>query len=389
MKKILFLLFLLFLFFNCSKNNIKILNILTDDILLYELVDNFNLNSNYIKVKLDYINNSEENIFKFVQDNQIKSYDIIAGYYFPDTIIDSNNYSEIDISFENKDIFNYIKESYKKNKFYFSYSIDFPVIVLRKEKIKNSTANEISIEDFIKLSQNNNSKKDKFYETRISFSPLLSEFFYPQYYFIFNILDKKSNLFYFDEDNLKKSFVFSTNFDNKYNYGIDFTKKYLDKYRNIEKRFFLNKGIIFFDFKNFSETFDIDKNNFSISLIKEMKYPSLKEKVIAIRKNSLLKKEALFFVKYLIEKDSQKRLNNVSLNFTKKHIPIYKDLLKQDIIDNEIIIHHIDDFKSIEFYNKKSQYNFFQIIKKIHESEEFLNMSEEKFISYFFDKINK
>jgi len=388
MRNKIFLLLLIFLFNSC-KNDIKILNILTNDILLYEIVDNFNLNSHSVKVKIDYIN--ELNIFDFVQKNSIKNYDIICGFYFLDTIIDNKNYSKIDIYLDNENVFNYIKESYKNNKFYLTYSVDFPVIVARKDKI-NSKSNEISIEEFIQYVRTNNVKKEKVYESMLSFSSLLSNFPYTQYYFLFDIFsDKNSSNFYFDTQNLKNAFVFSTEFDNKYNYGKEFTDRYMEKYKNIDKNFFLKKGIIYFDFENFSEIFNIDKENFNIYLIKNLPYPSLSQKIITIRENSFLKREALEFIRYFIDKNNQERIMNASFNMNtdKKHIPIYKDLLKLNITKNDIPIQYIDNFKSIKFYNSKIQYNFFQILKNENQNHDFINMSEEKFILYFFEKINK
>lgn len=386
-KKLLSISFCLLFFLNCF-NNIKLLNIITDDILLYELVDKFNKENRYIKVKLDYIKESEENIFDFVRKNNINNYDIIAGYYFPDVIIDSNNYSKIDLKLD-KEIFNYVKESYKNNKYYIIYSIDFPIIITKKDKVKDIKDFQLDIDRFIELVRKNNVKKEKLYNSKIAFSPFLSNFSEIQYYFIFNSkLEKRGVKFYFDDENVRKAFNFYYNFDNNYNYGIEFTKRYLDKYKNIDKKFFIKKDIIYFDFKNFSESFNFDKENYQIYFIKNMEYSSLNKKVIAISNKSFLKGESLLFIKYLMENKNQKRMmdTSINLNFDKKHIAIYKDILKKYLNEDDLI-NYIDKLKEQRFYNSKIQKRFFEIFK--NEFLGYQDISEEKFISYFFEKINK
>ena len=193
-----------------------------------------------------------------------------------------------------------------------------------------------------------------------------------------------------------KYIVDSTKYDDKYNYGLDVTKYYLDKYSNIKKDLYLKQKIISFDFIPISEALNLSRELYKIFLIKDLKLSTLHTKIVSILKSSINKHESGVFIDYLLEYDTQLKLskntfkNNDYYSYT--HIPVIKGVIS-DIQEFPIPIDklekYIDKLEAIDFKNKKIQKKFFE---KYYSSKITLKKDlilEKDFLKYFSEQINK
>ena len=398
------LIILLLLFFNC-KNKPRVINILTDDIALYEVVDCFNAAHENIKVSINYLNNkeiNEKNIFKYVKVNRIVNYDMIIGNINPQIIIDSKYFCKIK---------KYSKQ-FKKNKSFFPlvndylmkysgyavpYSINFPVIIARKDSIpKDITNDEIDIQTFSEYATSiNKNKKNK--KIKLGFIPCVSEMSELDFFFIFNsYLIKKNNKYSFNTPNSQNAIEFYHKYDEKYNYGNDITEYYLKKYNNINKKFYLKQNIISFDFISISNALALSLELYKIFFINDLKLAGLNNKIVSILKTSIHKKESGIFIDYLFDYNTQLKLSEKTLKqnnyYSHRHIPVIKGLIsnvQKFPIPVDKFEEYINKLEHIYFYNNKIQKIFF---KKYFLTKKMINkelISEKDFLDYFSEQINK
>ena len=415
-KKSIFFLYIfsvLFIFTGCNKK-IKTINILTDDISIYEIADKFNSNNEYIKVFVNYYNSKveKENIFKYIIKNKILNSDIIIGEKTSDFIIDPKEFSKITkyskkISKEEiNNLYSPVIDFIKTHNDYATlFNINFPVIIARKDSINKEYKNkgELSIEEFCKMASSINIiKPDKKYtETRLGFIPSISNLNEIDFYFLFDsLIVKDNNKYSFNTSIIKKAFNLFYEYDNDYNFGIQNTIEYLKKNDNIDKKYYLKQKIISFDFINLSNTFIYSKDLYKIFLIKDLKYISTNNKIITIPKKSINKKEAGIFIDYLYDNNVQITLTKNTINkidyYLYLHIPVKKGLIKKLKLDNIIFIdsdinldNYIDKLKYPDFVNNKIQKKFFE---KYYNAKELINkgvLNENDLLSYLSKELNK
>jgi|GEM_PF-1201087 len=402
--KIIIIILFLIISQNCL-NKTKNINVLTDDINLLKMADMFNYYHNNIKVSIDYlniINYKKENIFNYIKINKKHSYDLVIGYYYPKFDIDPNYYYKMTKyikNFENDNNFYPIfYDFYKKNNEYCClYGMDIPVIIINNKIIKEKYANSVfDFKNFIKIAQsvnylNNNGKNETI---KIGFSPLASNTDKINYFFIFNsCIVKNGKKYLFNADN---AFNFYTKFDDNYNYGIKVTNKYLEKFNFIKKNQFLKKDIISLDFMSLSKALTYPSDKYSLFLIKDLNYSSLKIKSFSIIKKSKNKKNIMQFINFLLDKKNQSILFNETLNsqyqINNCHIPINKDIINKIEnlnIKNDTLMEYLSKIKYPDFYNKKMQEVFFT---KYNYCENLLNkgiLKENNYIDFLSEQLNK
>ena len=410
---IIFIIFILFLFAACSKG-VKTINILTDEISVYEAADKFNANHEHMKVFVDYYNskNEKENIFRYIQKNKIINSDIIIGIKPPDLIIDPKKFSKI-TKFSKKIGKDEINNLYypavdfiNDQKGYATlYNINFPVIIARNDSIPDEYINkeELSIEDFCNLASSVNILKPdkKLFESRLGFIPSISNLNEIDFYFLFDSsIVKNNNKLSFDTPETRKAFNLYYEYDDKYNFGSKETINYLSKFNNINKKYFLKQKIISFDFINLSNTALYSKKIYKIFLIKNLKYISTKNKIITISKKSINKKEVGMFIDYLYDDDTQITLTKNIMNkidyYSFLYIPVKKGLIEKLKSDNIIFVEpniNLDDYinklKYVYFINNKIQKKFFE---KYNNIKELINkgvMNKKDLLSQLSKEINK
>ena len=414
MRKTIYLLFIILALNGCkiAKKNI---NIITDQITLYEFANYFNSKNRDLKVTVDYFDNKNisitgegSNIFKYVKDNKLNNYDLIIGEK-KDAIINKNEFSKITKhskilkNKKEKDklypvILNYLDNN---NELETLYSIDFPVIVARKDSLSENLINEniMDIDTFCETAKSVNQYKQntQYNDNRIGFSPLISELSEIDYYFIFNSqLEKTKNNYSFNTADTQRAYNFYQGFDDKFNFGTDTTKKYIKLFSNINKNFYLKEKIISFDFINISNAPNYSDDSYKIFLIKNLKKISLKNIIIAIPKTSINKREAGSFIDFLYEYEPQKKLQDEIIKkddfYSTLHIPPIKNVIK-DVkgidIPFDILNNYIENLESPNFYNKNIYKLFFE---KYYSTKEMVNnglISEKDFLEYFSKELNK
>jgi hypothetical protein len=357
--------FILFLLFNCKKQDIY-LNILTNDLLIYDAADNFNSLDERIQITVDYVKDS--NVFSYYLNNKPNNYDIIIGGYYPDLILDSDNFIKLNGVINDKNITpGFVKDYYDKFKGNsIPYSIDFPVIVARKDSVpKEYFADELAIQDFINLSRKSNSIR-KYYNseiTKIGFSPLLSSAQDIDFFFIFNSkLTRRSGRIEFEGKEIEKAFNFINNFDNDFNFGIEASKNYFSSHKKIDKNLFLEKKILSFDFVPFSKALTFN-DGYMIFLIKDLDFVSLKNKMAAVSNKSFYKTESIEFIKYILSKNTQKMFfdetNSKKYFFLEVHVPIYPELISSNF-SNDVLDNYINNLQFSDFIDNNTQKRFFK-----------------------------
>lgn len=411
-KKIIILIFIILPFLSGCKNQIKTVNMLSDDISIYEIVDKFNLMNNNFKIYVDYYNKNteQENIYRYIIKNKIINYDIIIGDNYYDLIIDSEhfskitNYSKILYKNNNNRFYRSVLDFIKKNGGYaILYTINFPLIIARKDSInkENINKNKISIDEFSTIaSYINQLKPDKhFTETRLGFIPSVSNLNEIDYYLIFNSsLIKKNNRYLFDTPEAQNAFNFYTEYDNKYNFGKEETLKYLKKFNNIQKKHYLKQKVISFDFINLTNSYTYPADLYKLFLIKDLKYISLNNKILTILKKSINKKEAAFFIDYLYGYDAQNTLVNETFKkidyYSYIHIPVVKEIINKmnniPFFDSTMELdQYIDGLGYPDFNNNKLHNKFFEKYFKIKELINKGSLNEKDFLTALSKELNK
>jgi hypothetical protein len=367
-----------FLFFNCNSSKTKTINILTDDISLYEVIDAYNLKNLNTNVSIEYLSDRSSNIFKYIEEKRYSNFDLIVGEYNPALLVNINSYVNINHKIKeiNDNRINYFKPCLdfieKYDGILIPYSINFPVIIARKDVLSQELLklSELSINDFCDLVKRTNRKdpNEQYNQIFISFIPLISKTEESDFYTILNeTIFIKNEKIILDTEKAARSFDFYNNFDNTYNFGKETTKKYLDRYDNVNKNFYLKQKIISFDIIPVSDALTFPEENYKIFYIKDLKNLSLKSKVIAVPKSSINLKEVLSFIDYLTNKDAQEKMTANTLSNTDYygyiHFPIIKNIINNKkilITDSKKMEDYADNLKYFNFYNQKFQRKYFQ-----------------------------
>ena len=401
MKKIscLFLFFLIL--FSCKNQNSEVY-ILTNDVIFFELADIYNSRNKDNKVFINFYNEKQKNIFSFYKDNKKDYYDIVAGYNGYNNEFETKYFYNLKDYYENlttTDYFNGFNDYIVKNDYYtIPYDIDFPVIIAKKELLSQTIKETISIQNFSNLCKNINitRKEENNYIKKIRFSPYSSNMGEIEYFFIFNDkIQVNNNIYFFNNEEMSNYFNFLYKFDDNYNFGLEETKKYFDKYKNIDKKLYLEKDIISFDFIQFSNSLTYQKEKFKILFIENLKHLTLKNKIIAITKNSKYKKQCEDFIRFLVSEEIQKILfeETYSKNyyFENINLPVIKNIISKSQkldIDVDFLEKYIDNLSYIDFYNERLRSKFFETYNNSKESLHKGVLSEKDLLNVLINGIN-
>lgn len=400
MIKIALALFGIYFFSGCFYDSGEV-NLLTDDVILYDVVEKYNANFPENRVNILYFNDKSGNIFKTYNVNDLKNVDIIAGNYYADVTINSKKYKKIDKEIiDNKNFSNLVK-SYIANSGYLSasYSSDFFVLNAIPSGKADNIPNSLNIKDFLEIN-----KKNSVYDentssyARLSYSPLGSITDGLDYLFILNSKLKKENGYYsFNGPEENFAYNFYSKYDDLYNNGIDSTKKYFDYYKNIEKSFYVKKQIMNYDFISLSKALSYGKD-YKIVFIEDQKFGSLRKKVVAASKSSFISKKSNSFIDYLLGLETQKYLYETTLAhrefYEYVHIPVYAEIFDatNDLIEAktlELIKRELSKLAEPYFYSSKVQEKFF---KGYYDTVDALSkgqIGEKDFLKFFSNEINK
>jgi len=398
--KIALALFGVVIFFGCFYDSGEI-NLLTDDVILYDVVENYNATFPENRVNILYFNDKSGNIFKTYNVNDLKNIDIIAGSYYADVSINSRKYKKIDKDIIDSKNFSNLVKSYIANSDYLSipYSSDFFVLNASSEIKPDNVPNSLNIKDFIEIN-NKNSVYDEITNSyaRLSYSPLGSITDGLDYLFILNSRLKKENGYYsFNGPEENFAYNFYSKYDDLYNNGIDSAKKYFDYYKNIDKRFYVKKRIMDYDFISLSKALSYGKD-YKIVFIEDQQFGSLRKKVVAVSKSSFIGKKSYSFIDYLLGLEAQKFLYDTTLEgrefYEYVHIPVYSEIFDttNDLIEaktSEYIKRELSKLVEPYFYSSKIQERFFQGYYDTVDALSKGQIGEKDFLKFLSNEINK
>jgi hypothetical protein len=401
-------LFMLISLSGCFFTNSGNIKILTDDPLIFEAADDFNAQSKNIKASVEYFNvrnedESRKNVFKYFEDNKfLNNYDLAAGNFNPEILSNIKIFYDVKIGNKNK-IFGSAKDFIDKHEERIvPYSISFPVIAAAKESIAEDLVNkdEISLYEFARFAKNNKWKDIDSQTSKINifFTPLASSLKELDYLFITggSIFFRKKEKIFLSENSAMISFGFYFNFDEYYNFGKDAAKKYLERYNNIEREYYLKQKIISADIIPVNEILKYPDDVYKIFFISGLKTLSLYTKAAAIPKSSIKKESALIFLEYLLSEKIQKKLFYSSLNdsdfVNNINMPVLKKVLEKSAfkkMDIDKIEKYSDNLKYPEFYSWKFEKKFFQKYFMLKDYLSKGTIDEKDFVKKLAEELNR
>ena len=323
----------------CQNKSANI-NILTDDLLLYDAADDFNRTSE-IKAKVTYIECPDTDIFTRYQSQEFSNIDLVIGHSRTNEATDYKLYRRNYLSKESLLTDNYLNRFYQRNFGYFvPYSADWNVIVMNKETHIDSTCDLITF-DGLKTLMNQKVAKNK-----IIFIPKDSFIGLQEYFFMLG-----GGLTVEGEQTLFNSAVNQTilgtylNFDKTYNESEDSRKEVLKRYINIDKKYYLKKNITLFDIIPISRAMLIPLDKYSFYSFENVTTSSFREKKIAITKSNINMPLSLAFIDFLTSYSEQRKLFRLTMSQTITEMPVHIPIVMSD--NTEDIINY-DDFDFID-----------------------------------------
>lgn len=386
-KKYFILLFLILFILNCCKE--KNLNIITDDISIFEIINKFNLKQKYFKANIQFIE-TKSALYEYIINNNRYNFDVIIGSVNHIVEIPYTRFTKLkEDLFSDEDnlkfncFYDYLKEN--ENRLVL-YRINFPVVISKPDLIGNKkNFSEITIDELYSIFYQN-----KFYINRLyffKFLPQLSNFNELDYLFLFNFspIQHSNKRIEIDTNIAKTTFEFYNFFSQIFNLNPEEVNEYILRNKKIEKEFYFRSGILSLDFYSISEALGL-QDDCKIYFLKEMNNLGLKNYAISIPKYSKNKNKALIFVKYVLSFEVQKFLYDTTNNdnfYKFKFLPIYKNIIS---IDPYFEI-YIENLKSVNFLNNQLQKKIFSAYLK---SKNVLNntLSREKSLNLFLENFS-
>jgi len=406
--KNIFLLSIVFLFImllsGCFEEKVKYINILTDDASLFEVIDSFNIRSEKIKVKADYINfknntDPEKNIFKYFEENKFSSYDLIIGEHNPELSVNYGLFHSLSgvtkkLSAADRGFYHFVVDYVEMYDWkIIPYNVNFYVIAARKDILTKNYINsdDITLDDFFKLIKKSSRKENdsQYSGINLAFIPSVSRIKELDFYYLFydNLFTKKNEKIILDSQKIKYVFNAYNSFDEVYNFGSDTVKKYLERYNNTNKDFYLKQKIISFDLLPVSEALLLPEETYKIFLIKDMKSLALSSKAAAIPEASIKKNESMSFLDYLYSAKVQKNVSiAVSANpdyYRSFYMPVLKNIIpiqNAGGLSSGKVEKYIDSLKYPEFYNYKFQKKFINKFLRLKDSYSKGQLSDKDFM---------
>lgn len=375
-----------FLLFSC-KSNVSNVKVLTDDVLIMDFANLFNLQKSTLKISPVLIS-EKTNVFEKTKDN----FDMIIGNNNLMKDINTDKFYSLRNEIKKIEINSYFSVFYdylsKNNYQFIPYGIDFYVIIVKKDKTNRNNFDLVDLGDFIEQMRPFNYYFSN--QIHLSFTPLLSQTKDLDYFFIFNYtLSKNNNRLYFTSDQSEYLNNFLYNYDDIYNFGFEKSLKYIDTLENIPQYLYLKKDIILFDIIPISEALTLDKRTYKILLLKNLSYLSLIQKSISITKSSKHKKISFEFLEFILNKEIQEKMFNISycksFYLDSVHLPIAKDCN----YFNDNLKQYIERLKSVDFIDSNSRKKFIESYNYSKEIMEKGLISREEFINFLNDQLAK
>ncbi len=406
MNKILLFVIFPLLLLSCYDKTVR-LSVITDDLSIIQSVNSFNSKNPDIKADVDYQkikNGTVKNLTDFLKTLKNKNYDIAVFRLNSSAPLKKNlfanlkSYSRI-LSAQNDLYYGLFYKYSALNDYKLSlYSVDFPVIITRDESLSGKKLDgSLTVDGFVNVS-----KKFNVYEPdtrlnriRLGFTPSLSALDEVDYYFIFNsrIINQNSR-YSFDTNESKKAFDFYYNFDKYYNFGNDVRNTYIDRMKNIDKKYYLKDGVDSADFMRISSALSYPGDGYRIYLVDGMKYIGLSQKVTGILEKSRHKRQAGIFIDYLLSFDSQKMIyDETSLKpyfYENINIPVIKNIVQDSkLIGNAAELqNYISGLNAVDFINDRVKNSFFSQFKNMRENFGKIEMPQDGFLENFSKGLN-
>lgn len=397
MKNLIYITLLCLLLFSC-RNESNTIRILTDDLFILDTIDHFNAGSSELKVKVDFYNDDETDLFSYFKSLELHNYDLVAGSYNSETPLDSAFLKKVEtkefLKEESRAYYEPFYEFNSNNRGYgLLYALNFPVIINMEDNSHDINQKpNLTMEDFALIAGSTNINNSK--SQKVAFIPSISSLDKLDYYFIFN-----SSIMISDEDitftteNSRKAFNFYHNF-NRDNFSKDELSAYLELYNNISRELYIERKILSFDFLDISEALALPLESHKINLIKGQRYLGLRNKVIAISKSSQSPKGASAFINYLISFETQKRLLISSQDNTIAHrdihLPVIKNIfytLDEFRFEPSLMESYLNSLAPIDFHNSKMQERFFSSYYYTSDMIEKEMINHENFLEYFSNQL--
>ena len=323
----------------CQDKNADI-NILTDDLLLYDAADDFNRRSE-VKANVTYIECDGTDIFTRYQPQTFSNIDLVIGHGRTNAKTDEKFFRKNYRSKESLLNDNYLNRFYARSFGYFvPYSADWNVVVMNQAtQIDNSN-------DFITFDGLKNLMNNKVAKNRLIFIPQDSIINLQEYFFMLGgglaMLNEQP---IFNTPTNEKILQTYLNFDKTYNDGIDNREEVLKRYINIDKKYYLKKNIILFDIFPISQALQIPKDKYAFYLIDNVTTASFCEKKIGITKGNINPDLSLAFIDFLTSYSEQLKMFRSTMTQTMTKMPVHIPIVLSD--NTEDIINY-DDFNFID-----------------------------------------
>ncbi len=362
MKKLLYSIIVMLCLVSCKKTLCDI-NILTDDLLMYDIVDRFNAVTAQNKVNITYLKTQDETVFERYGQMKPDNVDLIIGSY---NVLDDFDFKYLQkIPKEPQDLTadTYINRAYKSSfGYYLPYALDFHVLTTLRTTKVTENGKTVSAED-IQRFLNTHLGKNK-----IIFSPSLSPLTELEYLFLFGCKIESDNQIYsFDSEYTNSCYSKYINFDKNYNISEEQKDKIIAGYVNIPRLYYLKKKILMFDIMPLSQALLLDKNLYEFYYFSGYGSTTFQKKVIAMTKSNINPELSKAFIDFILSKDTQDRLYNqtVTENFNRLpvNVPIYLDATDDTDGYDENIINITKKISEPDFVNETTYHKFIEAYK--------------------------
>jgi len=366
-------------------------NILTDDLLVKDLISSYCFKNPNDKISVDYISKKEVTIFKYFNEYSKKRYDLIIGEDHKDTSFKFNNLLDLKHYFKNKntdDYYPFLKD-YAASNFYkaIPYELNFFVILTKNSSTSKNSFDSMSLKDLSLSAKSLNVNSENYY--KIAFSPYLTSLKIEDWFFLFNstIRLERDKISFISEES-KSALNFVINYDDENNFGIKKSISYAKNYKEYSKKRFLINDILLFDIMPISEALSYDKNIYKILLIEDSRFTMLNQKVVAIAKNTKNRELCYSIIDFILSDETQKKLYYISKErdyyFNEIFLPLLSNssYLKDEGF-NEKFFKYTNSLKPIDLYDQKYREKFIRGLRKTSEMTDKGNITDREFLTFF------
>ncbi|MBR3732796.1 MAG: hypothetical protein IKQ61_04780 [Spirochaetales bacterium] len=370
--KLSFFLIICMALLTACQNKSAGINILTDDLLLYDAADEFNRTSE-IKAKVTYIECSETNIFTRYQSQEFSNIDLVIGSSNTNEAASYKLYRKNYRSKESLLTDSYLNRFYRRNFGYFvPYSADWNVLILNKSTDIDNT-NDVVTFNGLKTLMNQKIAKNK-----IIFIPEDSVIDLQEYIFMLGgglTVDGERTLFNCDTN--RRILDAYLSFDKTYNESENSRKEVQKRYINIDKKYYLKKGITLFDIIPLSQAMLLPSDKYSFYFFDNVTVSAFREKKIAITKNNINMPLSLAFIDFITSYEQQCRMFHATTGQTLTKLPVHIPIVMSD--NTEDII----DYDDFDFINRTLTDNIHTVLTHLTPADFINEQTKDKFLSAY------